>query len=66
MFRAWELSPGAYYTLPMRDPTTIRTVFMGADDNLAKSIRQRQNSRLIEKLCSQLVSVQTIVVVALR
>jgi ABC-type transporter lipoprotein component MlaA len=44
VFRAWELSPGAYNTLPMRDPTTIRTVFMVADDNLANSIRQRLNA----------------------
>ena len=40
MFRAWELSPGAYNTLPIRGPTTIRTVFMVADDNLVISIRQ--------------------------
>jgi ABC-type transporter lipoprotein component MlaA len=40
VFRAWELSPGAYNTLPIRGPTTIRTVFMVADDNLAISIRQ--------------------------
>ncbi|MGH6760050.1 MAG: hypothetical protein ACRECW_00475 [Phyllobacterium sp.] len=49
MFRAWELSPGGYTTLPMRDRTTIRMFFIMTMDHNQRAKGRQSEKRSMKK-----------------